>query len=332
MILSDNMLPDTSRTVLLKSVTQGTNMRSVGSLTMWLFALSAFWINEIQTYHFIGVSCSVLYLVLIGPPKIYILKRIADNNALANFSIFFNMLEAVGYTAVIYSLGGIEAIYLTPIYAAFIAYHGVVSPQRVPFILAGFCAFAFGSVVALEAFGLIPGLKVDAHFNPSLTAQFFKVAVVIGLLLIVAYVSSFTAGKLKHGRDRLRLKNKDLEEKSILLKNSERELKAAHDRLETMVTNLHSEIDERKQAEKEREKLISELTKALKEIKELRGILPLCSYCKKIRNDKGYWEQVDVYIHKHLNADISHGICPDCAKKYYRDNYQHLNRDSKGRH
>jgi hypothetical protein len=48
-------------------------------------------------------------------------------------------------------------------------------------------------------------------------------------------------------------------------------------------------------------------------------MLPLCSFCKKIRDDKGYWEQVDVYIHKYLQADISHGICPECAKEHYPD-------------
>jgi len=59
--------------------------------------------------------------------------------------------------------------------------------------------------------------------------------------------------------------------------------------------------------------------KAAEEIKVLRGILPLCSFCKKIRDDKGYWEQVDIYIHKHSQADISHSICPECVKKHYPD-------------
>jgi hypothetical protein len=57
--------------------------------------------------------------------------------------------------------------------------------------------------------------------------------------------------------------------------------------------------------------------KAAEEIKDLRGILPLCSFCKKIRDDEGYWEQVDIYIHKHSQADISHSICPECLKKHY---------------
>jgi predicted ester cyclase len=57
----------------------------------------------------------------------------------------------------------------------------------------------------------------------------------------------------------------------------------------------------------------------LEEIKTLREILPLCSFCKKIRDDKGYWEQVDVYLHKYSEADISHSVCPDCAKEHYPD-------------
>ncbi len=62
---------------------------------------------------------------------------------------------------------------------------------------------------------------------------------------------------------------------------------------------------------------ITPLKQAEEEIKTLRGILPLCSFCKKIRDDKGYWEQIDVYIYKYSEADISHGICPECMKKHY---------------
>jgi len=78
-------------------------------------------------------------------------------------------------------------------------------------------------------------------------------------------------------------------------------------------------ITEKKRALIERDKTTKKLKKALKEIKTLRGILPLCSHCKKIRDDKGYWEQVDVYIHQHTEANISHGICPECAKKHCPD-------------
>ena len=84
------------------------------------------------------------------------------------------------------------------------------------------------------------------------------------------------------------------------------------------------DISQKKQAEEERNALIRKLRESLAEIKTLRGILPLCSFCKKIRNDKGYWEQVDIYITKHFDADISHGICPDCLRKHYPDEYNVL--------
>ena len=77
------------------------------------------------------------------------------------------------------------------------------------------------------------------------------------------------------------------------------------------------DITENKKNAKEREALIKKLQDALAEIKTLRGILPLCSYCNKIRDDKGYWEQVDIYIRKYSEADISHSICPECLKKHF---------------
>lgn len=62
---------------------------------------------------------------------------------------------------------------------------------------------------------------------------------------------------------------------------------------------------------------VEELQVALDQINTLHGILPICSFCKKIRNDTGYWEQVEVYIRNHSEADFSHSICPECMEKYY---------------
>lgn len=79
------------------------------------------------------------------------------------------------------------------------------------------------------------------------------------------------------------------------------------------------DISRRKVAEAEREELIQNLQEALREIKTLKGILPICSFCKKVRDDKDNWEQLDVYIHKYSDAALSHGICPECAKEHYPD-------------
>lgn len=64
---------------------------------------------------------------------------------------------------------------------------------------------------------------------------------------------------------------------------------------------------------------LEELRKAISEIKTLRGMLPMCSRCKKIRDDKGYWNQMEVYIRNHTDAEFSHGLCPDCIKVLYPD-------------
>ncbi len=77
------------------------------------------------------------------------------------------------------------------------------------------------------------------------------------------------------------------------------------------------DITERKQAAEEREELIRELRKALSEVKTLSGLLPICAWCKKLRDDAGYWKSVEEYIGEHTGAELTHGICPDCQKKFF---------------
>lgn len=72
------------------------------------------------------------------------------------------------------------------------------------------------------------------------------------------------------------------------------------------------DITERKAAEAERERLVHELQTALAEVRTLQGILPICSYCKSIRDDENYWQSVETYLAKHTHTQFSHGICPTC--------------------
>ena len=82
---------------------------------------------------------------------------------------------------------------------------------------------------------------------------------------------------------------------------------------------LQQEIAERKIAEEERDRLISELTSALSKVKKLSGLLPICASCKKIRNDEGYWNQVEEFISERSEAEFTHSFCPDCVEKLYSD-------------
>ena len=75
------------------------------------------------------------------------------------------------------------------------------------------------------------------------------------------------------------------------------------------------DITGRKIIEQERETLISELQEALDNIKALRGLIPICAWCKKIRGDTGYWEKVEDYIQQHAHVSFTHGICPECLEK-----------------
>ncbi len=83
-----------------------------------------------------------------------------------------------------------------------------------------------------------------------------------------------------------------------------------------------NDITLQKKDEKEKLKLIERLQDALAQVKRLSGLLPICSSCKKIRDDLGYWKQIEVYIRDHSDADFTHSICPDCARRLYPEYYK----------
>jgi PAS domain S-box-containing protein len=85
------------------------------------------------------------------------------------------------------------------------------------------------------------------------------------------------------------------------------------------VSTIGRDISKTKKAEAERERLVADLQTALAKVKTLRGLLPICSSCKKIRDDKGYWNQIELYIRERSDASFTHGICPDCAERLYGD-------------
>jgi PAS domain S-box-containing protein len=84
----------------------------------------------------------------------------------------------------------------------------------------------------------------------------------------------------------------------------------------TSASIIARDIEERVRTEKERDALFRQLQSSLAEVQLLSGLLPICACCKKVRDDRGYWTQVEIYVHERTNAEFTHGICPDCAKKY----------------
>ena len=126
--------------------------------------------------------------------------------------------------------------------------------------------------------------------------------------------------------------SKELQEVTIAFNTMSQNLRDNIDNLEEKVEKrtvdlnktvilLNKEIEERKQVEEKREKLLKEVQEALTKVKTLSGMLPICASCKKIRDDKGYWTQIEEYVRDHSEAEFTHGICPECAKKLYPDLY-----------
>lgn len=126
---------------------------------------------------------------------------------------------------------------------------------------------------------------------------------------------------LRHLQNELRLTREENEESSrkyfdLYLRLNEL-VRERTSELEEANKRLTEEVEFRKQAEAEKSQLIDKLQRAISEVKTLSGLLPICSSCKKIRDDKGYWNQLEVYIRDHSEADFTHSICPECIKRLY---------------
>jgi len=100
------------------------------------------------------------------------------------------------------------------------------------------------------------------------------------------------------------------------------------DRIIGTLTRIE-DVTDRVRREKEMQTTIEELRQSLKQVRTLSGMLPICANCKKVRDDKGYWNQVEAYISSHSEVQFSHSICPECAKKLYPDYYDVMYPDEK---
>jgi hypothetical protein len=261
--------------ILYRRHFQGALVRSGASVIMWLFALVSFLARVIDMSQFKGITLSVGYLILMNPPTLLLLKRITHMHLYRYASLLINFLEVLGYTAIIYFVGGIEAPHLTLIYAALITYVGAMAPWSFPYVIAIMCSAAFSFVLAGEYFGFLSRYSIFQSFDLPLMSKLTILSVVIALLFVIAYISSLTAATLRKNRNKLREKN-------------------------------------------------LELRNALSKIKTLSGMLPICASCKKIRDDKGYWNQIESYIKHHSEAEFSHSICPECAKILYPEYYNEM--------
>jgi signal transduction histidine kinase len=213
-------IPAKSLEGIYKRLLQGAWVRSGASVFMWFFGLIAYFFEMISRFAFIGVSITVLYLILINPPTLWILKRIRHKKFVALLSLCIHGLEIIGYTAIIYFAGGMGRGYLTLLYPALITYVGVMSPRHWPFIVTVCCSLTLSSVIVLEYFRLIPDTSLSLRNPIPYYQQFFDVAIMTGGFLVVAFISSYTSGLLRRGRQQLKEQNANLREAGSKLEQS----------------------------------------------------------------------------------------------------------------
>ena len=138
---------------------------------------------------------------------------------------------------------------------------------------------------------------------------------------MIGVISNSPDGHLPSREIRLRKKDGcyvDVEVRGFVVELAEKRYIGAIIRNISARKRTEKELDSyRKNLEKMVEERTKKLKKALDEVRTLKGIFPICSFCKKIRDDKGFWKQVEVYIKDHSEADFSHSVCPECMQKHY---------------
>ena len=208
---------------------QGALVRSGASLFMWIVAWISLILEAIQPVHLKGVTISIIFLILINPPTLIILKRLTERNHIKIFSLLINGLEILGYTSIIYLLGGMEAAYLTPIYAALIVYVGVVAQKKVTFFITLMCASCFSAIVLLDYVGVLPHFATFKRPTLPFVNQITQLFAINAMLFVVGFIASYTAQILRQTKKRLREQNLKLEKanqaKSDFLANMSHELR-----------------------------------------------------------------------------------------------------------
>ncbi len=228
---SGNFIPSDQAGYLYKKHIRGAYARSGAALLVFLFILIGWRLGTYDSQALFGMGIFALYLILLNPPTLWILKRIRRRKHYEAFSIFINFLEICGFTAVVYYGGGLRASYLTLIHAGVISYVGVAAPRRTTFLVGTFCIIDFDLMAVIEHLGYIPHQNSFWPYNFQ-WEDVITVCLIVNVLFgIVAFMALSTGTRLRNHRNVLREKNLELD-------RSRRELASAKEEVEARVEEL----------------------------------------------------------------------------------------------
>jgi len=228
---NENLIPSEQATYLYKKHIRGAYARTGGALLVFLFIFIGWRLGTYDSQALFGISISALYLILLNPPTLWILKRIRKRKSYTAFSIFINFLEICGFTAGVYFGGGLRASYLTLIYAGVISYVGVAAPRRTIFLIGMFCMISFDLMAVIEHLGFIPHQNSVWPYN-------FQWQDVITICLLINVLFGVVAFMALSTGTRLRMHRNNLREKNLELDRSRQELASAKEEVEARVEEL----------------------------------------------------------------------------------------------
>jgi signal transduction histidine kinase/DNA-binding NarL/FixJ family response regulator len=233
--------------VMYKRYLQGAWVRSVASAVMWFFALLTYYLKSISFFCFVGSSFSVLYLILINPPTLWMMKRTRQKKRIAALSLAIHGLEIIGYTAIIYFAGSMSRGYLTLLFAALITYVGVMSPRHWPFIVTAFSSLSLFGMIALEYLQVIPDTNFRLTADYPYSLQLLELLGMTSVFLIISFISSYTSGIVRRGRAQLKAQNAALLETKDKLEQAQQGLIEKNRALETAMER--AQASDRKKSE-----------------------------------------------------------------------------------
>jgi signal transduction histidine kinase len=243
---------------LYKRHLRGAYVRGGASVALWFFALTAYRLRIIDSYSYAGISFSVLYLVLINPPTLWVLKRLHQRIRYQEyFSLSINALEVLGYTAVIYFAGGLSRSYLTMLYTALISYVGVMARRSWSFLIAGFCATAFTCMTIMEYYQIIPQTLNYATANIPLKRQVFECSVITGFLFLVTFITSSTSLVIKKKKNQLQAQNE-------ALKSYQEKIEEAHQVLEEKNLALKAAMEQARASDRLKSEFLANMSHELR--------------------------------------------------------------------